>query len=155
MDGHNSKLQQQETSMMGMTSTTPPRSLTVIRDFADLFELLRDPDKVKTLLGELDEALSRAHDAAAVADERVKQAEAASAALAEAQAKAEADGRERDKLTSAREAELARRETALAAREAAAERSIAEAAAARDAADNARRDYAARLAKLADMAASN
>ena len=79
--------------MMALTSSVPPQSLTVIRDFADLFDLLRDPDKVKALLGELDDALSRAHDAAAVADERIKQAEAATAALAEAQTKAETDGR--------------------------------------------------------------
>ncbi|MGE5147401.1 MAG: hypothetical protein ACM3N5_11665 [Candidatus Eiseniibacteriota bacterium] len=141
--------------MIALTPSVPPQSLTVIRDFADLFDLLRDPDKVKALLGELDAALSRAHDAAAVAEARIKQAEAATAALGEAEAKSAADGKARDKLDAAREAELARRETALAAREVAAERSIAEAAAARDAADNVRRDYAARLAKLADMAASS
>jgi S-formylglutathione hydrolase FrmB len=145
----------QENPMIAMSPSVPPQSLTVIRDFADLFDLLRDPEKVKTLLAELGDAVSRAHDATAMADERSKQAEAATAALAEAQAKAEGDAAQRDKLYAAREAELARRENALAAREAAADRAAAEANAARDAADNARRDYAARLAKLADIAASS
>lgn len=141
--------------MIAMTPTTPPQSLTVIRDFADLFDLLRDPERVKTLLAELADAVSRAHAAASAAEERSRQAEAAAAALAEVQVKAEADTAQRDKLYAAREADVARRETALAAREAAADRAIAEANAARDAADNARRDYAARLAKLADIAASS